>query len=94
MARVCELTGKRPAYGNKVSHSNIKTRRRWDPNLVDKRYLIPELARVVKLRLSTRAIRTIDKQGGITSAILKADPTKLSSELFAVRSALIKRRRQ
>ncbi|MGZ3735294.1 MAG: 50S ribosomal protein L28, partial [Bdellovibrionota bacterium] len=43
MSQVCELTGKRPAYGNRVSHSNIKTRVRWMPNLRHKSYEIPEL---------------------------------------------------
>ena len=88
MSQVCELTGRRPAYGNKVSHSNIKTRIRWMPNLREKSYLIPELQQTISLRLSTRAIRTIDKLGGITQAIMNAGETKLSERLLRIRSKI------
>lgn len=63
MARVCEVTGKRPITGNKVSHSNIKTRRRFLPNLQSKRYFIAEEDKWVTLKLSSEAIRTINKNG-------------------------------
>ena len=63
MARVCELTGKRPITGNKVSHSNIKTKRRFLPNLQTKRYFIAEEDKWVTLKLSSEAIRTINKKG-------------------------------
>ncbi len=85
MAQVCELTGKRPAYGNKVSHSNIKTRTRWMPNLRSKKYLIPELQQTIALLLSSRAIRTIDKLGGITPAIFAMKEALLSEQLQQVR---------
>ena len=71
MARVCDLTGTKTFSGNKVSHSNIKTRTKWLPNLHDKRFMVPELSKVVTFKLSTRAIRTIDKLGGISQAIMK-----------------------
>jgi large subunit ribosomal protein L28 len=63
MARVCELTGKRPIVGNKVSHSNIKTKRRFLPNLQTKRYFIAEEDKWVVMKLSSEAIRTINKNG-------------------------------
>jgi large subunit ribosomal protein L28 len=63
MARVCQVTGKRPITGNKVSHSNIKTKRRFLPNLQKKRYFLAEEDRWVTLKLSTEAIRTINKNG-------------------------------
>ena len=63
MARVCELTGKRPITGNKVSHSNIKTKRRFLPNLQTKRYFIAEEDKWVTMKLSSEAIRTINKNG-------------------------------
>ncbi len=88
MSQVCELTGKRPAYGNKVSHSNIKTRTRWMPNLREKSYLIPELQQTISLRLSTRAIRTIDKLGGITPAIMAAGEKILSERLQRIRNKI------
>ena len=63
MARVCQVTGKRPITGNKVSHSNIKTKRRFLPNLQTKRYFLPEEDRWVTLKVSSEAIRTINKNG-------------------------------
>lgn len=92
MARVCELTGIRPAYGNKVSHSNIKTRTRWNPNLRDKKYTIPELKQTISLLLSTRAIRTIDKLGNISAAIMKAKDENLSERLLKIKRGIYKAR--
>ncbi len=63
MARVCQLTGKKPITGNKVSHSNIKTKRRFLPNLQKKRYFLAEEDKWITLKLSTEGIRTINKNG-------------------------------
>ncbi len=63
MARVCQVTGKKPITGNKVSHSNIKTKRRFLPNLQTKRYFLAEEDKWITLKVSTEAIRTINKNG-------------------------------
>jgi large subunit ribosomal protein L28 len=63
MARVCQVTGKRPITGNKVSHSNIKTKRRFLSNLQTKRYFLAEEDKWVTLKVSSEAIRTINKNG-------------------------------
>jgi large subunit ribosomal protein L28 len=63
MARVCDLTGKKPITGNHVSHSNRKTKRRFLPNLQEKKFFIPETDEWVTLKVSTSAIRTINKLG-------------------------------
>jgi large subunit ribosomal protein L28 len=63
MARVCQVTGKKPITGNKVSHSNIKTKRRFLPNLQKKRYFLAEEDKWVTLKVSSEAIRTINKNG-------------------------------
>ena len=63
MARVCQVTGKRPISGNTVSHSNIKTRRRFLPNLQNKRYFLAEEDKWITMKLSSEAIRTINKNG-------------------------------
>ena len=63
MARFCDLSGKGPMTGNSVSHSNIKTKRRFYPNLQKKAFFIPELDRWIELKVSTSAIRTINKKG-------------------------------
>jgi large subunit ribosomal protein L28 len=63
MSKVCVLTGKRPITGNTVSHSNIKTKRRFLPNLQQKRFFLAEEDKWVTLKLSTEGIRTINKKG-------------------------------
>ena len=62
-ARVCQVTGKKPITGNKVSHSNIKTKRRFLPNLQTKRYFLAEEDKWIILKVSSEAIRTINKNG-------------------------------
>ena len=63
MARVRQVTGKRPITGNTVSHSNIKTKRRFLPNLQTKKYFLAEEDKWVTLKVSSEAIRTINKNG-------------------------------
>jgi large subunit ribosomal protein L28 len=63
MSRVCQLTGKSVMVGNNVSHSNRKTKRRFFPNLVTKRFFIPEDESYITLKISTSALRTINKKG-------------------------------
>ena len=69
MSRICQLTGKSVMVGNNVSHSNRKTKRRFLPNLVTKKFFIPEENTFITLKVSTSAIRTINKKG--MSACLK-----------------------
>ena len=63
MARVCQVSGKKPMRGNYVSHSNIKTKRRFLPNLQTKRFFFAEEDRWVSLKVSTDSLRTINKNG-------------------------------
>jgi large subunit ribosomal protein L28 len=63
MARVCQVTGKRPMVGNNVSHANNKTKRRFLPNLQRRRFWVESENRWVSLRLTNAALRTIDKNG-------------------------------
>ncbi|MEM6632169.1 MAG: 50S ribosomal protein L28 [Bacteroidota bacterium] len=69
MSKVCEVTGKRPLSGNHVSKSNNKVRRKFYPNLQKKRFYLPEEDRWITLKLSTSALRTINKKG--ISAVVK-----------------------
>ena len=69
MARVCQVTGKAPMVGNNVSHANNKTKRRFYPNLQKKRFYIPEEDKWITLKVSTKAIKTINKNG--ITAVLK-----------------------
>lgn len=69
MSRVCQITGKRPRVGNNVSHANNKTKRKFYPNLFKKKFYIPEEDRWVTLKVSSTALKTINKNG--ISAVLK-----------------------
>jgi large subunit ribosomal protein L28 len=63
MSKVCQLTGKGPIVGNNVSHSNRKTKRRFLPNLQKKRFFVPEKDMWITLKITAKAIRTINKKG-------------------------------
>lgn len=71
MSRVCQITGKKVQVGNNVSHANNKTKRKFYPNLQKKRFFIPEEDKWITLKVSTSAIRTINKNG-ITAVLKKA----------------------
>jgi len=78
MARVCEVTGKRPVSGNYVSHANNKTRRRFLPNLKSRRFWVESENRWVRLRVSQAGLRTIDKKGiEVVLAELRAGGAKV-----------------
>ena len=76
MSRVCDLTGKKVISGNHVSHSNIKTKRKFYPNLQTKKFYVPEEDAWITLRVSANAIRTINKKG-IYACLLEADKNGL-----------------
>lgn len=63
MARVCDITGKKVMVGNNVSHANNKTKRKFYPNLQTKKFFVPETGETVILKVSAKAIRTINKKG-------------------------------
>ncbi|MBR9975613.1 MAG: 50S ribosomal protein L28 [Bacteroidetes bacterium] len=67
MARKCQITGKGPLVGNNVSHAHNRTKRRQLPNLQKKRIYVPELKRFITLRISARAIKTINKNGAFVT---------------------------
>lgn len=71
MSRICDLTGKQAISGNRVSHSNHKTRRKFNPNLQTKKFFMPETGEWITLKVSTSALRTINKIG-ITEAVTRA----------------------
>ncbi len=90
MSRVCELTGKRSLVGHNVSHANNKTKRVFQPNLVTKVLRIEGLKRSLSVRLSTHALRTLDKVGGLDAYLKKASPSVLSDRFKTLRAELIK----
>ena len=78
MSRVCELTGKGPMSGNKVSHANNKTRRRFLPNLNVVSLISDALGQTFKLRISAAALRSVDHRGGLDAYLAKAKDDELS----------------
>jgi large subunit ribosomal protein L28 len=88
MARRCAVTGKGVLFGNNVSHANNKTRRRFQPNLQETSLLSDLLGRMVRLRLSTNAIRTIEHKGGLDAFMLGAKDSLLSPEARRVKRAI------
>ena len=63
MSAVCQVLGTQPGFGHTISHSHVRTKRRFNPNIQKKRFWVPSLARHVTLRVSTRGLKTIDKLG-------------------------------
>lgn len=78
MARRCELTGKGVQAGNNVSHANNRSRRRFLPNVQEARLVSDALGRAVNLKVSTKALRTVDHVGGLDTYLLKARDEALS----------------
>ena len=85
MSRRCQITGKGVLTGNNVSHANNKTRRRFLPNLQDTALLSDILGAAVRLRISTRAIRTIEHNGGIDAFLLSTPNRRLPPEARVVK---------
>ncbi|MGX6608444.1 50S ribosomal protein L28 [Micromonosporaceae bacterium Da 78-11] len=78
MSSLCDVTGKRPSFGNQVSHSHRRTRRRWNPNVQRRRYYVASAGRHVRLSVSTTGIRIIDRDGiEAVVARLRAQGVKL-----------------
>src|SRR5262245_20294190 len=88
----CELTGKTAQVGHKVSHSNIKTKRRFLPNLLNVTLISDVLGRSVKLRISANALKTIDHRGGLDAFLMKAKDDELSSKALELKRAIQKAR--
>lgn len=85
MSRKCELTGKAVLYGNNVSHANNKSSRRFLPNLQNASFLSETLGQIVRLRVSTSGIRSVESKGGLDSYLLDACDCKLSSKALSVK---------
>jgi large subunit ribosomal protein L28 len=80
MARRCDLSGKGVLTGNNVSHANNRTRRRYLPNLQETALLSDALGQMVRLRLATSTIRSIEHNGGLDAYMLKSRPSRLTPE--------------
>lgn len=90
MSRVCELTGKGPMSGNKVSHANNKTRRRFLPNLNDVTLMSDALGLSFKLRISAAGLRSVDHRGGLDAYLAKAKDDELSDRALKIKKDIAK----
>jgi large subunit ribosomal protein L28 len=90
MSRRCELTGKAPQTGHKVSHSNIKTKRRFLPNLCQVTLSSDALGRSVRMRVSANALRSVDHRGGLDAFLMKAADRDLSPRALALKREIAK----
>jgi len=91
MSRRCDLTGKCAQVGHKVSHSNIKTKRRFLPNLLNVTMISDVLGREVKLRVSAHALRSVDHRGGLDAFLLKAHDDELSVKALELKRQIKKK---
>jgi large subunit ribosomal protein L28 len=92
MSRRCELTGKAVQSGNKVSHSNRKTRTRFLPNLVQVTLVSDMLERPVRLRVSAAALRSVEHRGGLDDFLAKAHESELSEDAVKLKREIAKKR--
>jgi large subunit ribosomal protein L28 len=91
MSRRCELTGKAVQFGNKVSHSNRKTRTRFLPNLVRVTLISDALGRAVRLRVSAAALRSVEHRGGLDRFLAQAREAELSDGAAALKREIAKK---
>ncbi|MCX7323697.1 MAG: 50S ribosomal protein L28 [Hyphomicrobiales bacterium] len=91
MSRRCELTGKGVQVGHLVSHSNIKTKARFLPNLVKVTLTSDALGRSVRMRISANALRSVDHRGGLDAFLIKASNDELSTGALALKRDLQKK---
>ena len=91
MSRRCELTGKGPMTGNNVSHANNKTKRRFLPNLQYTSLLSDALGEMVRLRVTPRAIRTVEQKGGLDAFLLATPNRKLPPEAIRLKRRIQKK---
>ena len=92
MAWRCDLTGKRPLSGHKVSHSNIKTKRRFMPNLRNVTLISDALGRRFRVRVSANALKTVDHRGGLDAFLLKASDADLAPKMIEIKRQIVKKK--
>jgi large subunit ribosomal protein L28 len=88
----CDLTGKKPLSGHKVSHSNVKTKRRFMPNLRSVTLISDALGRSVRARVSANALRTVDHRGGLDAFLLKAKDAELAPKMLILKRQIAKKK--
>ena len=88
MSKICELTGKKPAKGNNVSHANNKTKRRFLPSIKKVKFRSDLLKKSIKFNVSNSALRTVDYKGGVDKFLLSANKSKLSKKVKKIKASI------
>lgn len=91
MSRQCELTGIKPMVGNNVSHSQVKTKRRFEPNLVQVSLHSESLERTFRMRVAAKALRTVDKLGGLDAYLAKVSDERLSDRALKIKREIARK---
>lgn len=91
MSRLCEFTGTRPMTGNNVSHSNVKTKRRFLPNLLEVKLHSETMGQTYKFKIAAKALRTVDKLGGLDPFLAKAKDENLSDRAAKLKRDIAKK---
>jgi large subunit ribosomal protein L28 len=90
MSRRCPLTGKAAQFGNNVSHSQRKTRRRFNPNMQQLSLISEALGQTVRIKMPVSTLRTIEHNGGIDNYLMKTSNLKLTTEAVALKKQIVK----
>jgi len=91
MGRICEITGKKKLKGHRVSHANNKTNHFQQPNIQNRSVFIPETNAHFKIKVSTSGIKILNRAGGLSRYLAKADPETLNTRLRRLRKAILKK---
>ena len=90
MSKVCEISGKKPMTGNNVSHANNRTKRRFIPNLQNVKLYSGTLQKYINLNVTTRAMKTIEKNGGLDSYLIKTSNRNLADTALRIKKQILK----
>ena len=90
MSKVCEISGKKPMSGNNVSHANNRTKRRFIPNLQNVKLYSSSLQKYVNLNITTRTMKTVEKNGGLDSYLIKTSNRNLADPAIKIKKQILK----
>ena len=90
MAKVCEISGKKPMSGNNVSHANNRTKRRFIPNLQNVKFYSETLQKYINLNITIRTMKTVEKNGGLDSYLIKTSNKNLADTAIKIKKQILK----
>ena len=94
MSKVCEISGKKPMSGNNVSHANNRTKRRFIPNLQNVKLYSEILQKYINLNITIRTMKTVEKNGGLDSYLIKTSDKKLAGTAIKIKKQILKKNKK